>query len=364
MNYCNKIKYNIFSTGKAAFPDMVDNLLRQLPPESNILRLAFFGTPATNEEYEMRHHILREKVEIKYGKKQPALSYVSQPPLNTPLIVEVHSYIPDSDDILIYKKLNGFPYVLLKNHYGRFLFSGGFQSDIINKPIERQSREVFNLVAELLELEKFPVNSIIRQWNYIQQITSYENNNQNYQSFNNARGDFYAVAEWPDGYPAATGIGTNLGGILVDLDAAVFNSPEAFATPIDNKLQVAAHAYSEKVLEVSRDKKATPKFERAKSITFGNRRLIYVSGTAAIRGEESLKGFGLERQLHITMENIAELTGQAKLVMLRVYLKNKTDFALSERLMNEYNLSIPISYMCADVCREELLVEIEGIAVD
>jgi len=74
------------------------------------------------------------------------------------------------------------------------------------------------------------------------------------------------------------------------------------------KLQVAAHAYSEQVLEVARQKKTTPKFERAKSMTFQDRKLIYISGTAAIRGEESLTGVGLERQLRITMENIAELT--------------------------------------------------------
>jgi hypothetical protein len=32
-------------------------------------------------------------------------------------------------------------------------------------------------------------------------------------------------------------------------------------------------------------------------------------------------------------------------------------------LMNTYGLNIPISYMWADVCRDELLIEIEGIAI-
>ena len=48
--------------------------------------------------------------------------------------------------------------------------------------------------------------------------------------------------------------------------------------------------------------KTTPKFERAKRLTSGNNSMIYISGTAAIRGEETLIGVGLERQLHITME--------------------------------------------------------------
>ncbi|MDL2221945.1 endoribonuclease L-PSP, partial [Parabacteroides sp. OttesenSCG-928-N08] len=98
--------------------------------------------------------------------------------------------------------------------------------------------------------------------------------------------------------------------------------------------------------------------------TFDDRRLIYISGTAAIRGEESLTGVGLDRQLHITMENIAELIGDAKPVMLRVYLKEKEFYEEACRLMNEYKLNIPISYMWADVCRDELLIEIEGVAVE
>ena len=57
--------------------------------------------------------------------------------------------------------------------------------------------------------------------------------------FNNARADFYGKTDWSNGYPAATGIGANLGGILVDLDAAVFARSECYATPIDNKLQIA-----------------------------------------------------------------------------------------------------------------------------
>lgn len=364
MNYCDKIKYSLFTTGKAAFPDMVDYLLKQVPQEEAVLRLSFFGKPANNEEYIVRRNILWDKVRDFYGDNEPNLSYVSQPPLNAPLILEVHSFVPEAEDKIMYKKLQDYPYVVLENNDARILFAGGFQSDVINESIEKQSNEVFRKIDEILQLEGFPINSIIRQWNYIEEITCFQADNQNYQSFNNARGDFYGKTAWTNGYPAATGIGANLGGILVDLDAVVFKSTDAFATPIDNKLQVAAHAYSDNVLEKAQKQKATPKFERAKSMTFGQKRLVYISGTAAIRGEESLKGVGLAQQLHITMENITQLTGKAKPVMLRVYLKDKTDYELTERLMNEYDLHIPISYMCADVCRDELLIEIEGIAIE
>lgn len=364
MNYCDKIKYHIYQAVKADFADMVDQLLGQLPPDETILRLAFFGTPNTNVEYMRRKGILHEKVKQKFPGQEPAISYVSQPPLDAPLVLEVHGFHPDPDDRITFHANEGNPYVMLENAVCRFLYAGGFQGKMEESTIQEQSGEVFHQIDKLLAKEQFPINQIIRQWNYIERITAFDGTDQHYQAFNNARSRFYSKTQWTHGYPAATGIGTNLGGILVDLDAVVFKSADAFATPIDNKLQIAAHAYSDEVLESACSQKTTPKFERAKSITFSGRRLIYISGTAAIRGEESLKGVGLETQLRITMENIAELIGEAKPVLLRVYLKYPEDYEETARLMSTYRLDIPISYMWADVCRDELLIEIEGVAIE
>ncbi len=363
MNYCQKINYNIYTTEKDDFPVMVDRLLSGLPEEESIVRLVFLGMPRNNGEYLERQQILRTKTAARFGRELPAMSYVAQPPLNGALILEVHSYRPDAEDRIVYRTAGDFPYMLIENTSGRFLFAGGFQGNILHDSIAGQSHAVFRWINELLEKEHFPIHSIIRQWNYIEQITASQNGNQNYQSFNNARSEFYAKTNWNNGYPAATGIGSDLGGVLIDFDAALFTSPDTYATPIDNKLQIAAHAYSGQVLASAQNQRSTPKFERAKRITSGSRQLVYISGTAAIRGEESLAGVGLERQFHITMENIAQLIDKAVPVMLRVYLKNREDYEEAARIMNTYYPSLPVSYMCADVCRDELLIEIEGIAV-
>lgn len=364
MNYCNNIKYDLLTTAENEFSAMVDNLLMQLPAEEKILRLAFFGTPGNNEEYLKRHAVLKERVSDKFGVEMPALSYVSQPPLNTPLLLEVHSYVPEEGDILSYRTESGFSYVVIENDAWRFLFAGGFQGDVIGSSIDEQSREVFKQIEQLLLKEDFPINSIVRQWNYIEGITDFEGVNQHYQSFNNARAAFYKKTDWPKGYPAATGIGANLGGVLIDLDAILLKRKEDSITPIDNKLQIAAHAYSEEVLKKACDGKETPKFERAKSLNVEGNRLIYVSGTAAIRGENSLKGVDVVKQLEITMENIQELIDNSRITILRVYLKYKEDYSEIEALLKEKLPEIPVSYMWADVCRDELLIEIEGIAVN
>ena len=87
MNYCDKIHYNIYTTGLATFGEMVDALLAQLPQDEQILRLAFFGMPNDNEQYVSRRIMLREKIRKFYGNHEPVLSYVSQPPLNAGLIL-------------------------------------------------------------------------------------------------------------------------------------------------------------------------------------------------------------------------------------------------------------------------------------
>ena len=114
MNYCEKIHYTILSTKRAEFAVMVDDLLSQLPQNEVIMRLAFFGTPGTNEEYVARRVLLREKIRRYYGDCEPALSYVSQPPLNAPLLMEVHSYVPDAQDRITFRHYQGVHYVLLE----------------------------------------------------------------------------------------------------------------------------------------------------------------------------------------------------------------------------------------------------------
>lgn len=363
MNYCDKIQYRILSAECAGFEEMVDTLLSGLPADEKILRLVFIGMPQSNEIYDLRRKIICEKVKAYFGEHCPSLSYVAQPPLRGALLLEIHSYKSDAKDAVYYRSVDGMPYVIVDNEEGRFLFGGGFQADFLNESIEEQSEAVFHQIDSLLIKEGFPINSIVRQWNYIERITESKDDYQNYQAFNDARAAFYEKTTWPEGYPAATGIGTDWGGIVVDLDAVILKKENCSVLPIDNKLQVAAHAYSERVLAVSHKQKATPKFERAKLLSIEDKGLIYISGTAAIRGEESLKEVGLSRQLEITMENIAELIGNKGIVsMLRVYLKDKSFVQEAEQLMDAYKLSVPVSYMWADVCRDELLIEIEGIA--
>lgn len=376
MQYCDKIQYNIYTTRLADFNIMVDMLLDQIPVQQTVVRMIFFGMPPTNRVYMKRYGILKAKVKARFKKRMPVLVYVAQPSLDSGMAVEVHSFRKGPMDTLTYKEKDGHPYILIENVSGRFLFCGGFQSDVMNKSIAEQSVDAFQMLDNVLKEEQFPVNAIVRQWNYIEKITALEGTRQHYQDFNDARAEFYNQTTWENGYPSATGIGVTHGGVLIDVDAAIlYEQNEAYATPLDNRLQIAAHSYSEEVLVSDSQLKATPKFERGKAMNFGSSGLIYISGTAAIRGEESLKDAELAEQLYATMENIAYLISlenvttagvqcrfQPAVEMLRIYLKDMSAVREAKELMEAFRLNIPVVYLWADICREELQVEIEGIA--
>ena len=144
---------------------------------------------------------------------------------------------------------------------------------------------------------------------------------------------------------------------------------------LDNPLQIAAHKYSQGVLLGAIDpctqQRTTPKFERGRIVEIAGKQTIYISGTAAIRGETSLIADDVTEQTRITMENIDHLIAPVKTQqsgttceykLLRVYVKNPSQMEDVRSYMKAHYPDIKKIYICADICRDELLVEIEGIA--
>lgn len=362
MSFLSNIGYRVVKSYGSDFNLMLDEILQNIDNRFKVLRLVFFCNISDSNDYLNKLNILRIRIRESMCGELPAVSLVAQKTLDADLILEVHYYKPDSDEQISYKTYGEFPYVTLTNMYGKFLYCGGLHSSL-NDDIYTQSIDVFNTLSFIMQKEGFPIDSITRQWNYIGSITSFDiDGNQYYQMFNNARSDFYKSSLWTNGYPAATGIGTCGNSVIVDVDAAVVESPLFQIKPIDNKLQIAAHSYSDKVLEKAENGLTTPKFERAKKLSLNNECLVYVSGTAAIRGESSVVTDVVE-QLYVTMENIRQLINDSKIRLLRVYLKNEDDYNVIQEIMSKYT-EIQQSYLLADVCRDELIIEIEGIALD
>jgi enamine deaminase RidA (YjgF/YER057c/UK114 family) len=100
---------------------------------------------------------------------------------------------------------------------------------------------------------------------------------------------------------------------------------------------------------------------------------LFVSGTASIVGHETLHRGDVVAQTRETMTNIGalldeanELVGAARYsidaLKLKVYVRRPTDLAAIETTLSLMpSAATSVVYVQADVCREELLVEIEAV---
>lgn len=112
-------------------------------------------------------------------------------------------------------------------------------------------------------------------------------------------------------------------------------------------------------------------FERGRELVFGDRRHLYVSGTASINNQGEILHLGdVARQTERAIENVRALleNSAARLEDMRyliVYLRDVHDAALVDSVLADSGLgAVPRLLVHAPVCRPGWLVEFEGVAVD
>ena len=376
---------HIVPTSGAAFPDQVRSCIVQLMEfihqgedlDYFITQQTFFISAQSREEYEERSAEIKNQLLKRCGASLPATSIVAQSPAGSKdVVLELICTKAATNKKVIYKSHSGINYTVVEHKDYKALHCAGLMGTVEDS-ISQASERAFKSAIEILAQEGLNIDDIIRQWNYIEDIAiveDVENASQNYQDFNDVRAHYYDQGNFKSGYPAATGIGQNTGGVIIGF-IALSKSDNISVSPIMNPGQVDAHKYSEVVLEGNSAEKCTPKFERAKLVTIGSRNYIYVSGTASIIGEKTMHVGDVEKQTLTTIENIKRLfskENQDKLGLkfdvseiqfshLRVYVKKMEDIPAVEKICDaELNCKSSL-FLESDVCREDLLVEIEGL---
>ena len=110
-------------------------------------------------------------------------------------------------------------------------------------------------------------------------------------------------------------------------------------------------------------------FERGTSVDYGDRRHVFISGTASINNRGKIEHpMDVEKQTGRTFENVRALLAEAGAGMddvacMIVYLRDTADFAVTDRYLNIHYPAIPRLTLLAPVCRPGWLVEVECIAV-
>jgi chorismate lyase/3-hydroxybenzoate synthase len=102
--------------------------------------------------------------------------------------------------------------------------------------------------------------------------------------------------------------------------------------------------------------------------------MLVTAGTASILGERSVHLNSPDRQLSESLQNLRTLVDKAQgagnspatldaFVDLRVYYARRKDAAVVESTIRRLIASVTsLKFMRAELCRSNLLVEIEGIA--
>ncbi len=212
----------------------------------------------------------------------------------------------------------------------------------------------------LLAAEGFSFRDVARTWFYLRDILDW------YGPFNAVRNAAFRRmglmgANGSGRIPASTGIeGRNARGGWSTLDLL------AFAPREGRRLEI-------KRLQNSKQNEATEygsAFARATEVVLGDARYVFVSGTASIdeRGESVHEG-DFETQTLYTLDAVQALLQGAGASLADVrqataFIKNPCDGRAFERIVERTGLAgVPLVTTVADVCRDELLFEIDATAV-
>ena len=110
-------------------------------------------------------------------------------------------------------------------------------------------------------------------------------------------------------------------------------------------------------------------FERGVYVDYGERRQVFISGTASIDNKGNIMHAGdIRRQTHRMWENVETLLAEADFTFndvgqMIVYLRDPADYAVVRNLFEERFPNTPHVILLAPVCRQGWLIEMECMGV-
>ncbi len=322
----------------------------------------------------------REIMHAFYGEHLPATSYILQPPCGGQQL-EIEAWgVGRGDDGVQIDRMS--EHLVVVHHHGTaWAHCAGIVPQTGATDVYTRSLDAFRRMEAGLRSVGLRYDQVFRTWLYLGDIIGPEKDTQRYKELNRARADFYEPLTFlpelaPAGsraavFPASTGIGTGSRDVLMGCIALATERHDMTLLPLENPRQTPAFDYGAKYSPKS------PKFCRAMAVIAEGCASIFISGTASIVASETKYVGDVEGQTRQTIENIESLIAEdnlaahgrpgqgatlADLALVRVYIKHRDDYAKVRAVCEARLGEVPTVYAVADVCRPDLLVELEGIA--
>ncbi len=342
-----------------------------------VFKLTVFVSCENEDEYRGKAADFSKAVFDCFYDEVPAFNIVSQKPFSDSSFAVEAGFVTGQELQIHYKMHCDTPYVLIEDAMVKELWMSGAGGVELVGDIEQDAIRAFGQMLEILHTEGMTMDHVIRQWNYVGGILKINaadgRDLQNYQVFNEVRGRFYKHYRTRKDFPAATGIGVKIPGVTIDFFAVKPFVGSVTTAPVNNRKQQNAYVYGQEVLVGSAPMKTAakqpPQFERARLLEMPGNSTLFLSGTASIIGQETVGIGDVEEQTRVTIGNLEEITRSAegtlnmdalRYTLLRVYVKKEEDFPVVQQICKEYFPDVSIAFVQADVCRDNLLVEIEG----
>ncbi len=234
----------------------------------------------------------------------------------------------------------------------------------VRSPLQAASQEAYARIFRLLDAQGLP--HLWRVWNYFADINGESHGLERYRQFNIGRQD--AFLEFQRGatgnVPAACAIGLAGGPLRI-----AFMAGGKAATALENPRQVSAYNYPADYGPRS------PTFSRAALAFPPGQEILFVSGTASILGHRTVHANDAAAQCREVLANIEAVVAEANRLRCsaifslgelcyRVYIRHVADFAkVEEALTDRLGAAADVVFLQADICRADLLLEIEATGI-
>jgi chorismate lyase / 3-hydroxybenzoate synthase len=238
-------------------------------------------------------------------------------------------------------------------------YQGSDPTASLQEAAEQGYRRIFGLIDGL----GYP--SLVRAWNYFADINREDQGLERYRQFNAGRQDAFIAAgrSLTAGVPAACALG--VGGQPLTI---AFLAARGAVVAIENPRQVSAYCYPP---EYGR---RSPTFSRATLARVAGQPVLFVSGTASIAGHETRHPGDPAAQTGESLANLQAVMEAANHVVegpafnlsqtyLKVYLRHPAHLdAVRGVLVQALGEPLTAAFLQAEICRVDLLVEIEATA--
>jgi enamine deaminase RidA (YjgF/YER057c/UK114 family) len=245
-------------------------------------------------------------------------------------------------------------------------------------PLERAAYRAYEAIFSVLDMLR--MRHPLRIWNVVPAINAEQLGSERYRQFNTGRRRAFQAFGRPviDSVPAASALGAPVP-IEGDAPSATplvvsFLATRSASDAIENPRQVSAYHYPPAY------GRSAPTFARAAAWPDPRRRgvepVLFVSGTASIVGHETMHYGNVMAQLRETLANIEAVLAQAAReghghrtladLTYKVYVRDASDpvrlAAIDALLRARCGSGLRALYLHADICRADLLLEIEASA--